>query len=90
VSRLSAALDSYLRTQASQDARKHAATFALTPDGVTIAGYYTLSQYSVELATFPNEIIKKLPKYPLVPATLLGRLAVSLSFRGRRGGWFCP
>jgi predicted GNAT family N-acyltransferase len=82
-----AALDAYLRTQASQDVKKHAAvTFVLTPDGSTIAGYYTLSQYSVELAAFPNEIIKKLPKYPFVPATLLGRLAVSLSFRGERVG----
>ena len=77
----------YLRTQASQDVKKHAAVaFVLTPDGVTVAGYYTLSQYSVELVAFPEEIIKRLPKYPLVPATLLGRLAVGVSFRGKRVG----
>jgi hypothetical protein len=56
--------------------------FVLTPDGKTVAGYYTLSQHSVELTALPAEIAKRLPKYPHVPATLLGRLAVSLAFRG--------
>ena len=34
------------------------------------------------LKRFPPEIAKKLPKYPLVPTTLIGRLAVSAEFRG--------
>jgi predicted GNAT family N-acyltransferase len=81
------ALDAYLQKQASQDAKKRAAVpFVLTPDGKTIAGYYTLSQYAIELGDVPQEVAKKLPKYPLVPATLLGRLAVSVDFRGRRLG----
>jgi predicted GNAT family N-acyltransferase len=78
------ALDTYLQKQASQDAKKHAAApFVLTPDGKTIAGYYTLSQYSIELGDVPGELAKKLPKYPLVSATLLGRLAISVDFRGK-------
>ena len=77
-------LDSYLRKQAGQDARKRAAApFVLTYDGRTIAGYYTLSQYAIELEDVPEEVAKKLPKYPLAPATLLGRLAVSIDFRGK-------
>jgi ribosomal protein S18 acetylase RimI-like enzyme len=32
------------------------------------------------------EVAKKLPKYPMVPATLLGRLAVSSAFRGQGRG----
>jgi predicted GNAT family N-acyltransferase len=77
-------LDAYLQKQASQDAKKRAAvSFVLTPDGKTIAGYYTLSQYAIELVDVPQEVAKKLPKYPLVSATLLGRLAVSLDFRGK-------
>jgi len=77
-------LDTYLQKQASQDAKKRAAVpFVLTPDGKTIAGYYTLSQYAIELRDVPQEVAKKLPKYPLVPATLLGRLAVSFNFRGK-------
>jgi predicted GNAT family N-acyltransferase len=83
------ALDDYLRTQASQDVAKHVAVcFVLTPDGKTVAGFYTLSQYSVDLVKLPEEIAKRLPKYPEVPATLLGRLAVRESFRGQKLGEF--
>jgi predicted GNAT family N-acyltransferase len=77
-------LDKYLQKQASQDAKKHAAApFVLTPDGKTIAGYYTLSQYAIDLGDVPEEVAKKLPKYPAVSATLLGRLAVGNNFRGK-------
>jgi hypothetical protein len=76
------ALDKHLQKQASQDAKKHAAApFVLTPDGKTIAGYYTLSQYAIDLGDVPEEVAKKLPKYPTVSATLLGRLAVGNNFR---------
>lgn len=78
------ALDRYLHKQARQDIKKRVAVaFVLTPDGKTIAGYYTLSQYSVELDAVPPEIARKLPKYPVVPATLIGRLAVSTAFRSQ-------
>ena len=78
------ALDAYLHKQAGQDLKKRAAVpFVITPDGKTIAGYYTLSQYAVQLDAIPAEVAKKLPKYPVVPATLLGRLAVSTAFRGQ-------
>ncbi len=78
------ALDNYLQKQASQDFKKRAAVpFVATPDGKTIADYYTLSRLAVQLDAVPAEIAKKLPRYPVVPATLLGRLAVSTSFRGR-------
>ena len=60
--------------------------FVLTPDDKTVAGFYTLSQYAVELDVIPEEIARKLPKYSHIPATLLGRLAVSTSFRGQRLG----
>lgn len=70
-------LDKYFRSQAGQDARKNmAAPFVLVlPEG-GIAGYYTLSATSVQLGELPEQTVRKLPKYPLVPATLLGRLAV--------------
>jgi ribosomal protein S18 acetylase RimI-like enzyme len=78
------ALDKYLQKQASQDAKKHAAApFVITPDGKTISGYYTLSQYAIDLGDLPEEVTKKLPKYPAVSATLLGRLAVGNNFRGK-------
>ena len=81
------ALDNYLHNQARQDLKKHAAVpFILSNDGSTIAGYYTLSQFAVALDEVPAEIAKKLPKYPLVPASLLGRLAISKEFRGQKLG----
>jgi predicted GNAT family N-acyltransferase len=80
-------LDKYLQTQASQDMKKSlAAVYVLTPDGKTIAGFYTLSAYSVELDKIPDEIAKKLTRMPEVPATLIGRLARSHAFPGQRIG----
>jgi GNAT superfamily N-acetyltransferase len=82
-------LDRYFRTQAGQDARKNmAAPFVLVlPDGV-IAGYYTLSATGVRLVEIPSQTARKLPKYPLVPATLLGRLAVDRRYQGKGYGRF--
>ena len=81
------ALDRYFRIQAGQDARKNmAAPFVLVlPDGV-IGGYYTLSATGVALADLPTQIVRKLPRYPLVPATLLGRLAVDRRHQGKGYG----
>lgn len=76
-------LDRYLQRQAGQDLRKKvAAVFVLTPDSKTIAGFYTLSAHMVNLPDLPPETARQLPRYPTVPATLLGRLAVSEQFRG--------
>ena len=82
-------LDRYLRTQASQDARKNmAAPFVLLLANGTIAGYYTLSSTSVQLAELPAQTVRKLPRYPLVPATLLGRLAIDRRQQGKGYGRF--
>jgi len=82
-------LDRYFRTQAGQDARKNlAAPFVLLLEDGTIAGYYTLSSTSVQLAELPASTIRKLPRYPLVPATLLGRLAVDRRQQGIGYGRF--
>ena len=82
-------LDRYLRSQAGQDARKNmAAPFVLVlPDGA-IGGYYTLSATGVKLTEFPADITRKLPRYPLVPATLLGRLAVDRRQQSKGYGRF--
>ncbi len=82
------ALDRYLQRQAGQDARKHvAATFVLVEKGgLEILGYYSLSATSVRLADLPERIAKKLPRYPLVPAILLGRLAVDETKRNKGYG----
>lgn len=80
-------LDDYLRRQASQDAkRKVAAPFVVVDETHQILGYYTLSSYGVRIAELPPDIARKLPKYPLIPTTLLGRLAVSRDHHGQKLG----
>ena len=80
-------LDDYLRRQASQDARRNmAAPFVLIAPEGSLAGYYTLSSTSVGLADLPAETSRRLPRYPIVPATLLGRLAVDRNYRGKGYG----
>jgi len=65
-----------------------AAPFVLVlPDGA-IGGYYTLSATAVKLADLPDQTARRLPRYPLVPATLLGRLAVDRRFQGKGYGRF--
>ena len=81
-------LDRYIKERASQDARKQISTpFVLVESGdSTVICYYTLSATSILLADLPEETAKKLPGYPAVPATLLGRLAVDDRHKGRGYG----
>jgi GNAT superfamily N-acetyltransferase len=82
-------LDQYLHVRASQDAkRKVAAPFVLVDTEGNIAAYYTLSAYAPRLSELPQHVARRLPKYPLIPATLLGRLAVSRAHQGRKLGRF--
>lgn len=83
-------LNNYLQKQARQDITRFlSAVFILEDtDKQKIAGYYTLSATAIQLADLPNTITKKLPKYPLIPATLLGRLAINLKYQGQGLGTF--
>jgi len=78
-------LNSYIQNQAGQDVkRKLSACFILTDDTNEIQGYYTLSNNSIPLNSFPENIRKKLPKsYTSIPATLLGRLAIDIKYQGK-------
>lgn len=81
-------LDRYLRVQAGQDARRRvAAPFVLCMgQSNAVLGYYTLSALSVDIGAWPEDVARKLPRYPAVPATLLGRLAVDTRLRGKGMG----
>ncbi len=79
------ALNDYLRRHARKDAERHlAAVFVMVAEAApsTIIGFYSLSNFSVELSGLPAELIRKLPRYPRVPATLIGRLARVQRFPG--------
>jgi GNAT superfamily N-acetyltransferase len=81
------ALDRYLRVQAGQDARRRVAApyVLLEPPSPAAIGFYTLSNTAIQAADLPAALVRKLPRYPVLPATLLGRLAVD---KGRRGEGF--
>ena len=79
-------LNSYLKDQASQDVkRKLSACFILIDNETkSIQGYYTLSNNSIPLSCFSEQVQNKLPKsYTSIPTTLLGRLAIDKKFQGK-------
>lgn len=56
-----------------------------TPE--SIAGYYSLSAARFSRESLPEEIARRLPRYP-VPAAILGRLAVARACQRRGLGGF--
>lgn len=83
----SAELDRYVRERASQDMRRRVSScfVAVTDDG-SVAGFYTIAATSLVFDRLSPERAKRLPRYPSVPAVLLGRLAVALDHQGKRLG----
>jgi GNAT superfamily N-acetyltransferase len=82
-------LDRYLRMQAGQDVRRKAnGVFILVePDKPDVVlGYYTLCATGLAQGDVPAAAREYIPRYPLVSATLVGRLAVSEARQGERLG----
>ncbi|MFZ5495333.1 MAG: GNAT family N-acetyltransferase [Verrucomicrobiota bacterium] len=74
----SAPLNAYLQQLARKDTERRVAAAFVMIDEVApalIVGYYTLSAFAVEVMELPEVLQKRLPRYPRLPATLLGRLA---------------
>jgi ribosomal protein S18 acetylase RimI-like enzyme len=77
-------LDRYFQQQVTQDVRRRVtACFVALTNEQLIAGYYTLAAASVPLTELPSNTAKKLPRYPIVPAVRMGRLAVDQNFKGQ-------
>ena len=79
-------LNKYLKQQASQDLKRQIGIthVAISKDDITrIAGFYTLAMTSVAPGMISE---KKLPDQMPMPAVLLGRLAVDVSFKGHQLG----
>ncbi|MGO8739777.1 GNAT family N-acetyltransferase [Rhodoblastus sp.] len=82
-----APLDIYLRELASQDVKRRVSNcFVAIDDAGAIAGYYTFAATSLPLGELSADEARRLPRYPLLPAGLIGRLAVDRRFQGRRLG----
>ncbi len=79
-----APLDRYLHEFASQDIRRRISNCFVARDGAgKIAAYYTFAAGSVPLLDIAEDERKKLPRYGVMPAGLIGWLAVDENFRGR-------
>jgi len=82
-------LDRYLKTQASQDMRRKAnAVFVMVKSDVPtkIVGYVMLCACALGQGSVPGEARKLIPRYPLVSAILIGRLAVDKDHQGQGVG----
>jgi GNAT superfamily N-acetyltransferase len=80
------ALDRYLKTQAAQDMRRKAnAVFVMVPteSPSRIVGYVTLCALALDHGDVPEAARTHLPRYPLVSATLIGRLAIARDRQGQ-------
>ena len=77
-------LDRYLARQAGQDVcRRIARVFVCTVGKANaVLGFYTLSALSIDLASLPEQLSRKLPRLPM-PCALIGRLAVDHSAHER-------
>jgi hypothetical protein len=84
-------LQRYLKQQANQDVRKDlSVSYVLVPsiDRQRIAGYYTVSSDAILIEDLPETLVKKLrlPHSRIIGATLIGRLARDLSYKGQGVG----
>ena len=77
-------IDSYFRETVSQDVKRKYATCFVAREIATerAAGFYTLSSSNVPLTEVPEMLARKLPRYPTVPAVLIGWLGRHLDFAG--------
>ena len=83
-----AGLDEYLQRYASQSIRKQLVRVYVAEDiQGKVLGYYTLSAASLRHEELPENLARRLPKYP-VPAVLIGRMASERTAResGQRIG----
>ncbi|OQX75242.1 MAG: GNAT family N-acetyltransferase [Bacteroidetes bacterium 4484_249] len=81
-------LDNYIKHQVSQDIRKKLSVcFVLSNKSNIVKGYYTLSNSSISKNNIPEKFSKKIPaSYSNIPVTLLGRLAIDISIKGKGHG----
>jgi GNAT superfamily N-acetyltransferase len=77
-------LDDWFRHRASQDERRNIArVFVAVDDVLGIAGFYSLGSFALSIDDLPEELARKLPRYRVVPAALIGRLTRDERIRSR-------
>jgi GNAT superfamily N-acetyltransferase len=82
-----AALDDWFHIRAGQDEKRNVArVFVAVDDQRGIVGFYSLSSFTLAISDLPREYAKRLPRYDLIPAALIGRLARDERDRGEGVG----
>jgi ribosomal protein S18 acetylase RimI-like enzyme len=72
-------LDRYFCERVTQDIRRRVTNcFVALDQSGSVAGYYTFAASSLPVTELLPDEIRRLPRYPLLPAGLIGRLAVAL------------
>lgn len=81
-------IDAYFRQTVSQDVKRgYAACYVLIEkSSAKLAGFYTLSSHSIPLTEVAPDLARKLPRYPSVPAVLIGWLGRDAVFAGQHVG----
>ena len=81
-------IDGYFRQTVSQDVKRgYAACYVMVERASgRIAGFYTLSSHSIPLTELAADLTRKLPRYPSVPAVLIGWLGRDTNYRGKEVG----
>ena len=74
-------LDEWLQKYASQNRRRDtAATWVIADEDYVVVAYVSLSMTGIDISNAPDELAKRSPK--VIPALLLGRLAVDQRYAG--------
>jgi ribosomal protein S18 acetylase RimI-like enzyme len=81
-------IDKYFRETVGKDIKRGYAKCFVAVETATgkLAGFYTLASSSIPLTEIPNDPKKKLPRYPTVPAVLIGWLGRHVDLKGHEIG----
>jgi ribosomal protein S18 acetylase RimI-like enzyme len=77
-------IDRYFRETVGQDIKRdYVKCFvAIEVETDRMAGFYTLSANGIPLTEIPDDLKKKMPRYPTVPVGLIGWLGRHVDFAG--------
>jgi ribosomal protein S18 acetylase RimI-like enzyme len=80
-------LDRYFRELVTQDIKRRLSNCFVALDAVgVVAGYYIFAAASLPLTELSADEKHRLPRYALLPAGLIGRLAVDQKYQGQQLG----
>jgi len=77
-------LDDWFRHRAGQDEKRNVArVFVAVEAALGVIGFYSLSAFTLATSDIPPDVARKLPRYDVIPAALIGRLARDERMRGQ-------